>query len=75
MVWCGIVNGYLIGPSFFDGNVDRHTYSELLRDHLPGLLENVDLAVRQRMWLKQDGFFLFRFFNNSGSKGYHFITL
>ena len=55
MVWYGIVNGYLIGPYFFDGNVDRHTHLELLRDHLPGLLENVDLATRQRMWLQQDG--------------------
>jgi len=27
----------------------------LLRDHLPGLLENVDLATRQRMWFQQDG--------------------
>ena len=55
MVWCGIVNGYLIGPYFFDGNVDRHTCLELLRDHLPGLLENVDSAARQRMWLQQVG--------------------
>ena len=43
------------GPYFFDGNVDRHTHLELLRDHLPGLLENVDLAIRQRMCLQQDG--------------------
>ena len=55
MVWCALVNGYLIGPYFFDGNVDRHTYLELLRDHLPKLLENVDLATRQRMWLQEDG--------------------
>jgi len=26
----------------------------LLRDHLPGLLENVDSATRQRMWFQQD---------------------
>ena len=31
------------------------TYLEFLRDHLPGLLENVDLTTRQRMWLQQDG--------------------
>ncbi|XP_058805440.1 uncharacterized protein LOC131672314 [Phymastichus coffea] len=55
MIWCGIVNGYLIGPYFFDQNVDRHSYLALIRDHLPGLLENVDLAMRQRMWLQQDG--------------------
>ena len=35
--------------------VHEHTYIEFLRDHLPGLLENVDLATRQRMWLQQDG--------------------
>ena len=55
MVWCGIINGYLIGPFFFDGNVDRHNYLELLGNHLLGLLENVDLATKQRMWLQQDG--------------------
>ena len=55
MVWCGSVNGHLIGPYFFEGNVDRHSYLELLRDRLPQLLENVDLATRQRMWLQQDG--------------------
>lgn len=55
MVWCGIINGYLIGPYFFDRNVDRHTYLQLLRDHLPELLEDVDLLTRQRMWLQQDG--------------------
>lgn len=55
MVWCGIVNGYLIGPYFFNRNVDRDSYLELLRDHLPVLLENVDLATRIRMWFQQDG--------------------
>ena len=55
IVWCGIVNVYLIGPYFFDGNVDRHTCINLLRDHLPGLLENVDLETKQRMWFQQDG--------------------
>ena len=57
MVTCGIVNGYLIGPYCFDGNVDRHTYLGFIRDHLPGLfvLENVDLVTRQKIWLQQDG--------------------
>jgi len=26
MVWCEIINGYLIGPYFFEQNVDRHSY-------------------------------------------------
>ena len=37
MVWCGIINGYLIGPYFFEANVNRHT---LIRDELPGLMED-----------------------------------
>ncbi|EFN69466.1 hypothetical protein EAG_13028, partial [Camponotus floridanus] len=53
-VWCGMVNGYLIGPYFFEENVNRNSYLQLLREHLPGLLENVDLATRQRMWFQQD---------------------
>lgn len=55
MVWCGIVNGYLIGPYFFEENVNQHSYLELLRDHLPVLLEDVDLVTRLRMWFQQDG--------------------
>ena len=31
------------------------SYLELLGDHLPGLLENVDLTTRQRMWHQRDG--------------------
>jgi len=54
-VWCGIVNGYLIGPYFFDGNVNQHNFLELLRDHLTGLLEDVDLETRRRMWIQLDG--------------------
>ncbi|XP_031777035.1 uncharacterized protein LOC116415815 [Nasonia vitripennis] len=54
-VWCGIVNGYVIGPYFFNGNVNQHNFLEFLRDHLPGLLEEVDLETRQRIWVQLDG--------------------
>jgi len=33
----------LIGPYFFDGNVNRENFMEFLRDRLSQLLENVDL--------------------------------
>ena len=36
-------------------NVDRHSYLQLQSSYLPGLLENVDLATRERMWLQHDG--------------------
>jgi len=54
-VWCGIVNGYLIGPYCFDNTVNGESYLRLLRDDLPFLLENVDLHTRMRMWFQQDG--------------------
>ncbi|CAL1678200.1 unnamed protein product [Lasius platythorax] len=54
-VWCGIINGYLIGPYFFDGNVNGENFLEFLRNHLPQLLEDVDLHTRQRMWIQLDG--------------------
>jgi len=55
MVWCGIVNGYLIGPYFFEENVNGQNFLQFLRDDLPVLLEDVDLFTRERMWLQLDG--------------------
>lgn len=54
-VWCGIVNGYLIGPYFFEGTVTGANYLHFLRDVLPVLMENVDLETRLRLWFQQDG--------------------
>ncbi|XP_011873739.1 PREDICTED: uncharacterized protein LOC105565277 [Vollenhovia emeryi] len=55
MVWCGIVNGHLVGPYFFEENVTGQSYLRLIRDNLPGLLEDVDFQTRQRMWFQLDG--------------------
>lgn len=55
IVWCGIINGYLVGPYFFEENVNGTNFLSLLRDDLPALLENVDLVTRQRMWFQLDG--------------------
>lgn len=54
-VWCGIVNGYLVGPYFFRGNVRSADYLHLLREEIPILLEDVDLYTRMRMYFQQDG--------------------
>lgn len=54
-VWCGIVNGYLIGPYFFDAIINSENYLQLLRDDLPLLLEDIDIDTRRRMWLQHDG--------------------
>ncbi|OXU30682.1 hypothetical protein TSAR_008761 [Trichomalopsis sarcophagae] len=54
MVWCGIVNRYLIGTYFFKQNVDRNSYLQLIRDQLPVLLKDIDLETRRRMWFQHD---------------------
>ncbi|KYN14611.1 hypothetical protein ALC57_13185 [Trachymyrmex cornetzi] len=33
--WCGIVNGYLIGPYFFDNRLSGETYLSFLQNKLP----------------------------------------
>lgn len=54
MIWCGVVNGYLIGSYSFDGNVDRGNYLELLRQYFPGILDNANLATSSLMWFQHD---------------------
>lgn len=54
-VWGGIVGDHAIGPHFFDGIVNGQVYLDFLENHLPLLLANVPLNIRQRMWLLHDG--------------------
>lgn len=54
-VWCGILNGHIIGPYFFDGNVTQQAYLHLLQNELPAMLQEVDEEIIERMWLQQDG--------------------
>ncbi|OXU18325.1 hypothetical protein TSAR_009497 [Trichomalopsis sarcophagae] len=52
---CCIMNGNLMGPYFFEGNVNSESYLNLIENELPILLEHVDMNTRYRMWLQQDG--------------------
>lgn len=54
-VWCGIVNGMIVGPHIFEGSLTGEMYVNFLRFDLPGLLENVPLLVRRNLWLQHDG--------------------
>lgn len=54
-VWCGIIGDFVIGPHFFDGTVNTESYCNLLKNHLPLLLEELSLNVRKDMWFQQDG--------------------
>jgi len=49
LVW----NRYLIGPYFFEENVNRVNFLELLRYILPELLENVEQQDKE--WIQLDG--------------------
>ncbi|XP_063994344.1 uncharacterized protein LOC135171649 [Diachasmimorpha longicaudata] len=54
-VWCGIDDGQVIGPYFFNQTVTGQRYLQFLQDDLPVLLEHVHFDRRLRMWFQQDG--------------------
>uniref|UniRef100_V5GU21 Transposable element Tc3 transposase n=1 Tax=Anoplophora glabripennis TaxID=217634 RepID=V5GU21_ANOGL len=54
-VWAGIVNGILIGPHILPDRLTGEEYLNFLQNHLPNLLEEVPINIRQNMWLLQDG--------------------
>lgn len=54
-VWAGIIGDYLIGPHFFPQRLNGEVYLDFLRNHLPVLLEDVPIGLRNTMWLLQDG--------------------
>lgn len=53
--YCGILDDQIIGPYFFEGNLNGAMYEEFVRNSLPLLLENVNLERRQQIWYMQDG--------------------
>lgn len=48
-VWCGILNGKIIGPYFYDGILNGQRYLDFLQNNLPSLLEDVPLNIRHTM--------------------------
>lgn len=54
-VWAGIVADRIVGPFFFEGNLDSRMYAEFLEEHVAELLEGIPLEIRRRMWWQQDG--------------------
>lgn len=54
-VWCGIFNGRLIGPYFYEGTLTGERYLEFLQHVLPVLIEDVPLRERVTMWWQHDG--------------------
>lgn len=54
-VWCGLFNGHLIGPYFYQGTLSGERYLNFLQNELPLLLENIPINERASMWWQQDG--------------------
>lgn len=54
-VWCGILNGRIIGPFFFERRLSGENYLEFLINDLPILLEDIPIQNRLDMWYQQDG--------------------
>lgn len=54
-VWCGILNGYLIGPYLYEENLTSRPFLDFLRINLPQLMEDVPYDIRRSMYFQQDG--------------------
>lgn len=54
-VWGGIMGSYVIGPYFFEENLNGTTFMDFLANEFPILLENIPLELRRTMWLQMDG--------------------
>lgn len=54
-VWAGIVGDHLIGPFFFNGNLNGIMYLQFLQHELQNMFDDLPLHIIQRLWFQQDG--------------------
>lgn len=54
-VWCAVSYNGIIGPYFFDGNLNHNTYLEMLQNFLTDKLDELPLNYRMGMFFQQDG--------------------
>ncbi|XP_070528284.1 uncharacterized protein [Cardiocondyla obscurior] len=54
-VWAGIIGNRVIGPYFLPPRLDGERYAQFLENHLPILLEELPLQMRQTMIFQHDG--------------------
>lgn len=55
-IWCGLVADRVIGPVFLENNLNSVRYLHLLQHDLESLLDEVPLAVINKIkWFQQDG--------------------
>lgn len=54
-VWCGILNGRLIGPYFFRHNLNSERYLNFLMNEITEVIDDMSLEERGVLWFQQDG--------------------
>lgn len=54
-VYGGIIGDHVIGPYFFDGNLNGEKFLRFLEQEFLNLLDDVPLDIRNKMWLQLDG--------------------
>jgi len=54
-VWCGLLNNQIIGPYYYEENLNGERFANFLEHNLPDLLDDVPLEVRQNMYFQLDG--------------------
>lgn len=55
-VWCGIFDGRIIGPVFFDKTLTTNLYvSEILEGQVDEFICSIPLAQLRRIWFQHDG--------------------
>jgi hypothetical protein len=54
-VWCGILGDRLVGPLFIDGCLNQAKYHALLSNEISNFLDEMPLAVLNRIVFHQDG--------------------
>jgi len=54
-VWCGLIDEHLVGPYFYEGNLNGKKYLNFLKNKLPVLLEDLPLSKRKYLLWQQDG--------------------
>lgn len=52
-VWCGILDGQIIGLHFFEGNLNREMYLQFLQNNLSFLEESIFRGYQFRNWKTQ----------------------
>lgn len=54
-LWTGVFNRQLIGPIELPARLNGDTYLEFLQNNLHHIMEEVNLAVRRRIYFQCDG--------------------